>query len=62
MSSRAAALLSVTSLMFAILFVSPSNAQDVTTYATGVGGARDLAWDAEGTLYVSGNAGGIVGE
>lgn len=55
MTSRASALLSVALL----LTTSVSNAQNVTTYASGVSGAKDLAWDASGNLFVSGQGGGV---
>ncbi len=59
MTSRAAAVLSAAVLLPVLLLVSASNAQNVTTYATGVSGAKDLAWDASGFLYVSGQGGGV---
>ena len=59
MTSRASASLSVAALLPALLLVSASNAQNVTTYATGVTGAKDLAWDGSGVLCVSGQGGGV---
>lgn len=59
MTSRAYALLFVAAVLCGPPLVSPSNAQNVTTYATGVSGAKDLAWDASGVLFVSGQGGGV---
>lgn len=50
---------SAAALLAALLLASPSNAQNVNTYATGVNGAKDLAWDAGGVLFVSGQSGGV---
>lgn len=58
MTSRAAAWLSLAILSSAQPFITASHAENVTTYATGVSGAKDLAWDAGGNLFVSGQGGG----
>lgn len=59
MTSRITASLCIALPLTGLLFVSPSHAQNVTTYATGVTGAKDLAWDAGGNLFVSGQSGGV---
>lgn len=38
---------------------SAAGGENVTTYATGVTGAKDLAWDANGALFVSGQGAGV---
>lgn len=61
MTPRASSsVLPAAALLAALLLTSPSNAQNVNTYATGVNGAKDLAWDPGGFLYVSGQGGGIA--
>jgi hypothetical protein len=59
MTSRVAAAFSVAVLLAGSPLVSPSSAQNVTTYATGVTGAKDVAWDAGGNLFVSGQSAGV---
>jgi sugar lactone lactonase YvrE len=64
MTPRAASsVLSAAVFLAALLLTSPraSNAQNVNTYATGVTGAKDLAWkpDGSGVLFVSGQSAGV---
>ena len=60
MTPRASSsLLPAAALLAALMLASPSNAQNVTTYATGVNGAKDLAWNASGDMFVSGQSAGV---
>src|SRR5262245_37672853 len=45
-------------LLIAALFALPVSAQTVTTYATGVTGVKDIAWDPSGQMYATGQGGG----